>query len=399
MNGAGQDGIPRKPSTLTPEPSGPFEWIDRREQLPRLADVLSAEPAVGMDLEADSLFHFQERVCLIQLAASKRVFLVDPLALPDLSALRPLCASSSVTKVLHGADYDLRSLDRDFRIHIHPLFDTQIAARFLGLQETGLANLLETRFGIHAEKKFQKKDWSVRPLPEPMLRYGAQDAAYLVPLYVMLRDELRALGRLSWVEEECEILSRVRHAVPDQSPLFLRLRGAGGLDARGLAVADALLRFRLEVARRRNRPPFKVLANTTILEMARKPPSSWKALCAVPGLSKGQLRALGAGLLEAVQDALALPEDALPVYPRRRFQRQGPVVVKRVRALKAWRDRRSAELHLDPPVLLTNAQIQAVSEAGPSGPEELSRIEPLRRWQQESFGEEICRAMATASRP
>ena len=373
-----------------------FDWIETREGLLRALDRLAQEPAVGVDLEADSLFHFQEKVCLLQLAATDRVSLVDPLAVDDLSPLAPLLANPDVTKVLHGSDYDLRSLDRDFGIRVGGLFDTQIAARFLGLDETGLANLLETRFGVRAEKKFQKKDWSVRPLPEEMLRYGAQDARYLVPLHHMLREELEELGRLSWVEEECEIQSGVRYAPPDEGPLFLRLRGAGSLDARGLAVAEELLRFRLDAARKRDRPPFKVLGNQTILELARRRPTTTKELASVPGMSKGQIRVLGSDLLRCVQGAMELPEGSLPVYPRKTFRRQATEVIKRVRALKEWRNERAAELGLDPSVLLTNAQIQSLSLARPTRPDELAPIEGIRRWQQASFGREICGVMARA---
>lgn len=380
--------------TDPPDATSTFEWIDSRGKLEGVLEVLAGEPAVGMDLEADSLFHFQEKICLIQLASPDHVFLVDPLAVPDLSLLRPLFASSDVTKVLHGADYDLRSLDRDFDIHVHALFDTQIAARFLGQDETGLANLLEARFGVHAEKKFQKKDWSVRPIPDEMLRYGAQDAAYLLPLFHMLRKELRELGRLSWVEEECEILSGVRHVPHDESPLFLRLRGAGSLDSRGLAVAEELLQFRARLARKRDRPPFKIMGNQAILEMARKPPTTRESLSSVPGLSKGQVRTLGSGLIQSIRTALDLPEQALPVYPRKTFRRQGSSLIKRVQALKAWRDRRSALLRLDAPVLMTNAQIQAIAEAVPSRPDDLAGIGIIRRWQQEAFGNEICEITA-----
>ncbi|MCF8062997.1 MAG: HRDC domain-containing protein [Deltaproteobacteria bacterium] len=378
----------------SPGTAAAFEWIETREGLLPALDLLAREPAVGVDLEADSLFHFQEKVCLLQLAATDRVFLVDPLAVGDLSPLAPLFANPDVIKILHGSDYDLRSLDRDFNIRVHGLFDTQIAARFLGLDETGLGNLLETRFGVRAEKKFQKKDWSVRPLPDEMLRYGAQDALYLVPLYRMLREELRGLGRLSWVEEECAIQSGVRHAPPDEGPLFLRLRGAGHLDPRGLAVAEELLRFRMNLASKRDRPPFKVLGNQAILELARRRPTTSKELASVPGVSKGLIRVLGSGLVQCIHEAMETPEGSLPVYPRKTFRRQGSGVIKRVRALKEWRNKRAGELGLDPSVLLTNAQIQALAVAKPSRPGDLAPIEGIRRWQQESFGRALCEVTA-----
>ncbi|MFO7783376.1 MAG: HRDC domain-containing protein [Desulfatiglandales bacterium] len=371
----------------------PFEWIDTPEGLSRTVGLLSVEPVIGFDLEADSLFHFQEKVCLLQFATPERVFLVDPLALDDLSPMAPLFGSEDIVKVLHGADYDLRSLDRDFDIHIKALFDTQIAARFLGLEETGLGNLLAARFDVQAEKKFQKKDWSVRPLPGDMLKYGAVDTAYLLELYRMLREELSELDRLSWVEEECLILSSVRYTPPDKEFLCLRLRGAGHLDSRGLAVAEELLRLRLDIARKKDRPPFKVFGNQPILEMARNRPTTPEQLCSVPGMSKGQVKALGPDLIRSIQKALRLPESELPTYPRYKSRRPGQDVMKRVEVLKAWREKRAAGLKLDPSVLFTNAQLLAISTARPWNTEDLAAIEGIRRWQQQAFGKEILEVM------
>lgn len=371
-----------------------FEWIDEPEGLARLHEALRKEPVFGMDVEADSMFHFQEKVCLIQVATPTRAFLVDPLALPDLSSLAPLLADRSATKVLHGADYDIRSMDRDFGLRIHGLFDTQIAARFLGLAETGLAGLLKARFGVHAEKKYQKKDWSVRPLPEDMLAYAAGDAVYLVPLFRMLEAELRDLGRLSWVEEECEILSRVRCNPPNNEPLFKRLRGTGRLDRRGLAIAEELLAYRLRVARKRDRPPFKVFGNGPILEIARTKPRTKHELAAVHGLSSGQVRSLGSELLACIQRAMDVPEASLPVYPRKKDARLDPRVKKRVARLKSWREERSKDLQLDPSVLFTNAQLQAVCAAHPKQSQDLVPVEGIRNWQRKAFGEEICAVMS-----
>lgn len=372
-----------------------FEWIDSPEDLTRTLDLLSVEPVIGADLEADSLFHFQEKVCLLQLASPHKVFLVDPLAVNDLSPMAALFGSATIVKVMHGADYDLRSLDRDFGIHVDALFDTQIAARFLGLKETGLGNLLAARFGVQSEKKFQKKDWSVRPLPEDMIHYGIIDTAYLLPLYEMMKEELNELGRLSWVEEECHILCNVRYTPPDGEFLFMRLRGAGRLNPRGLAVAEELLKFRLELARKRNRPPFKVLGNQSILEMSQKRPVTRKQLSSVHGMSEGRLKALQHDLIRCIQKALSTPESELPAYPRGKpVRRPSPGVIKRFDALKAWRESLAAKLELDPSAIFTNAQLLAISTARPDRPEDLTSIEGVRRWQREAFGSEILRVMA-----
>ncbi len=373
-----------------------FEWIEEPAELDEAVKSLSGETVLGLDLEADSLHHYRERVCLIQAATGERVLLLDPISLCDLSPMEPLLRSREVVKVLHGADYDIRSLDREFDLRIDNLFDTQIAARFLGVSETGLADLLRARFEIHTEKKYQKKDWSIRPIPEDMLSYAARDAAHLVPLYRLLKSELERKGRLAWVEEECEILSRVRHNPPGEGELFRRFRGAGGLDPRGLAVLEELLHFRNSVAEARDVPPFHVLGNAQLLEIARAKPADMDRLKSTPGLSGKQVKVLGERMLKRVKKALHLPAGALPAYPREPLKRHGKPVTKRVRTMKAWRQKRASELGLDPPLLVTNAQILALSLARPERPSDMAGVDGIRKWQQEEFGVEICEVINRA---
>ena len=211
-----------------------YVWVETNRDLSRLALSLEKEPAIGVDLEADSMFHYKERVCLLQISTADQNVLLDPLALKDISPLKSVFAEPRIRKVIHGSDYDIRSLKRDFGIVVRALFDTHIAARFLGYRETGLANLLKDKFGLNIEKKYQKKDWSKRPLPTGMLDYAAQDASHLLPLSRILEKELRAKKRILWVEEECEIQSRVGPAANDRKPMFLKFKGAGKLDPRSL---------------------------------------------------------------------------------------------------------------------------------------------------------------------
>jgi ribonuclease D len=188
------------------------KMIESREALLRLVEKLAGETVLAWDLEADSLHHYREKVCLIQIATSTEVFLVDPLAVPDISALAALLENPAIRKVFHGADYDIRSLYRDFSLSVHNLFDTMIACQLLGEKEVGLAAVLKKRFGAELDKRYQKADWSRRPLNAGMIAYAAADPSYLVALYRQLEKELAGRGRLSWVEEECLLLSEVRAA-------------------------------------------------------------------------------------------------------------------------------------------------------------------------------------------
>lgn len=354
---------------------------------------LAGQPAVAVDLEADSMYHFQEKVCLIQMAADKQILLIDPLQAGELQALSPMFADADICKVFHGADYDIRSLFRDFRFSVHNLFDTEVAARFLGIQETGLEALLLNRFGIKLDKKYQRKDWSRRPLPEEMLSYAADDVRYLLALAADLKRELRAKGRLEWVEEECERISRVRPADNNDQPLFMNFRGAGRLDARSLAVLEALLQYRRQIAEKKDRPLFKVFSNKSILRMVQQKPLDRKQLEATGALSKKQMQMYAEELLAQIDRALRIPSARLPVYPRNRAPAIPPAVPGRVRTLKKWRDRKAREFEIEPGVLLNKAAITAVAMENPRTVEALAAVTELRKWQVRELGADLVRQL------
>ena len=382
-----------KPITDHRQP--PYEMVEKPPDLRRIAKDLQTGGIIGVDLEADSMFHYQEKVCLVQMASNDRTFLIDPLALKDLSPLAPVFADPGVRKVFHGADYDIRSLYRDFGIEVRSLFDTQIAARFLGFRKTSLASLLKDLSGLVIEKKYQKKDWSQRPLPPAMCVYAALDACHLMELSKVFEERLRAKGLLFCVEEECEALSKVRPAPMEETPFFLRFKGAGNLDSRSLAVLEALLKFRDELARKQDRPPFKILGNIPIMEMAQKKPVSVRDLKSVGRLSARQVKSLGSPLLQKISQALSLPEEALPSYPHKPRSAYDPKVASRIRALREWRVQRSKGLNIDSALTLTNAQIRSLADAPPHNPGDLQRIGGLRNWQKRLFGNEICTLLDT----
>jgi len=370
-----------------------YVLVEKDADLHRLIPELRGEPVIGVDLEADSMFHYQEKVCLIQIATERLNLLIDPLSVRDLSLLAPVFADRRVRKVFHGADYDIRSLYRDFNIEVHSLFDTQIAARFLGIREISLASLLQVYFHVSSDKKYQKKDWSQRPLPEPMLQYAVQDICYLNRLAGILEKELKKKGRLSCVEEECDLLSGVRPNSTTSGPFFTGFKGAGTLDPRSLAVLENLLCFRDKVARRRDCPHFKVLGNQPILEIAQRQPLSKKDLGGIKGLSVRQIDQMGEGLVQKVREALFIPESALPSYPKKAWERLRPTEGARVKALKVWRDRMGDEWGVDPAVICTNAQIREIAIANPQRPQDIKGIKEVRNWQVNLFGRDICRVL------
>jgi len=372
----------------------PYRLIETPQDLEYLGVRLNQETSVALDLEGDSLYHYREKICLIQIAAGSECFLIDPLIISDLSPLAPFLNNPEIRKILHGADYDIRSLYRDYQFQIQNLVDTESAARFLGLKETGLGALLGSRFQIHLDKRFQKTDWSKRPLTDPMLAYAAADVAYLIPLAQSLMTDLEALGRLSSVLEEGDRLGRVRFNPPYQGPLFLQFKGGRHLDSRSLGLLENLLQFRKVQAEKRDRPLFKILGADVLKTLALEKPQNLEQLKGIKGLSAKMIDRLGEGLIECLKQGLAIPETDLPRFPPLIRPQVSPAVAARVKALKGWREKKARELNLDPGVLISNALIDQIGDKNPTGPEALNLIPELRQWQLQAFGSEILKVLS-----
>ncbi len=374
------------------EPS--YHLIRTPAELQAFVDRISREKILAVDLEADSMFHYQEKVCLVQMAGNGENVVIDPLEVNDLSPLVPIFKDPAICKVFHGSDYDVRSLYRDFSIEINNLFDTQLASMFLGEQETSLGAVVNNRFGVQLDKRYQKKDWSQRPLPDGMIEYAASDVFHLIPLARLLMDELEAKGRLAWVKEECDYLSEVRPMENGSEPLFLRFRGAGRLPRRNLAVLEGLLQFRRDLAIKKDRPLFKVFSNTALLKIATEMTDTPQAMEAARCLSAKQIRIYGKSLANIVKKASALAATDLPTYPRKRRPSVSTKVPERVKAIKVWRDQLAERLGLDPSLLFNKALMTAIAVDKPSDIQGLHTVDGIHNWQVKAFGQAFLKVIA-----
>ncbi len=372
-------------SDLTTSP----EIIANRPALECLVERLNREALLAFDLEADSMHHYTEKVCLIQVSTSVESVLIDPLAFSDLSPLGPVLASSTIRKVFHGADYDIRSLHRDFALEVNNLFDTMIACQFLGEKEFGLAAVLKKRFGAELDKKYQRADWSKRPLESEMIAYAVTDTTLLIDLYRQLKSELEERGRLAWVEEECALLSRVRMVDRENLPLFIRFKGASRLDPRTLAVLEELLQFRDEKARLRDVPPFKIVLNETLRELAERKPRNVAELQGIAGLSERLAERHGREILAAVSKGTALAESELPRFPERRRDKRDRGAEDRLQRLKLWREKTAKKLGIDPGVLANNTLLETLADLAPTDEAALETIAGMKMWQRREFGTEL----------
>jgi len=373
----------------------PHRFVRNNEEFAALMRRVKREPLVALDTEAASFHRHVDRIYLIQLSSPAETAVVDPLTVTDVSSLGALLSDPAVEVVFHDADYDLRILDRDYGFHARNLFDTRIAAHLLGEPAVGLAALLEKHLGVTLDKKYQRADWSRRPLPPEMLEYAATDTCYLLALRERLRADLEKLGRLSWAAEEFRRLEGVRWTpVETNGDAYLRIKGARALNRRGLAVLRELVPWRESIAADLDRASFRVVSNEALLAMSSTPPRSGDDLTKVRGLSPRLVTERGASLLAVIERGLALPEKDLPRFPRSERRVVDPAFDLAVERLKRTRNEMAERLHLEPGVLCPKGTLEAVARARPRKAAVLGDIPELRKWQAELLGERFLEALA-----
>lgn len=364
-------------------------------ELEILVQRLRACPEIALDTEGDSLHHYPERLALIQIAEPNDVtWFVDPLAIEDLSPLAPLFAEGRTRLLLHAGDNDLTHLKRRYGFRFAAVFDTSLAARFLGSKNLGLDVLIRDHLGLELPPSRQKDDWSMRPLTEAQEAYAASDVRHLFALTARLREELIRAGRLEWVEEECAGLAvePVTERVADPQA-YAGLKGARELPLLGLAILRELYDTREQLARAADRPPFKVLSEATLVALAQLTPADADALAAVPGCTPRVIGRWGDALLAAVARGRALLDDQLPVLTRTSRPSMSGAVRRRIEALRQWRVEAAPRFGLDPGVFLANRLIRVIAEAGPRDLAALAAVDGVRRWRVEAFGAELIRAI------
>lgn len=373
----------------------PPRYIADSASLAEFIGAVRREPRVAVDTEAASFHRYRDRIYLVQCSTDRETALVDPLAIPDLAPLGSLLADPNVEKVFHDADYDLRTIDRDYGFRTVRLFDTRIAAQLAGEPAIGLAALLEKYAGVKLAKEHQKADWSQRPLPAPMLAYAAADTHHLLALRDALDQRLRALGRASWAAEEFVQLEALRWtgASGADSDAFLRVKGAKGLRPRSLAAFRELQRWRETVAAREDKAPFRIIGNDALLAVSRALPSAAAELGHVRELPASLARRHGPALLDAVARARALPDSDLPRPERPARPQKDPGFDERLERLKAARNRVASELGIDAGVLCGRTTLEAVARARPNDRAGLGHITELRRWQVDILGDALLAAL------
>ncbi len=357
-----------------------------------LVDELQKQSLIAVDTESNSLYAYQERVCLIQISTLDHDWLVDPLALDDLSPLAPLFASTAIEKVFHAAEYDLMCMKRDFGFTFNNLFDTMLAARIIGLKSFGLGSLLEAYFGVQVDKRFQRADWSLRPMPPEQSKYAQQDTHYLPLLRDMLLNKLRENSQLDEAREVFALMADVPAAQRSFDPDgYWRIHAARDFSRRQMAMLRELYLLREQIAERRDRPPFKIFTDEVMVAIVKAEPHTLRDLAAVPGMSHSQLERYGDKLLLAVQHGLKVNPPSRPD----RAPRLDPATLARYDALHEWRKARASERGVESDVIIPKDTLWALARSVPRTPDDLNAIPGLGPWKRKKYGAELIGLLAT----
>lgn len=354
-----------------------------------LGEALTGESRLAVDLEAAGFHRYSDRVCLLQVTCGEQNFIVDTLAVDPSDVLRGPLESPTVTVLLHGGDYDLRLLDRDLDLHPVKLFDTQTAAALLGEPSLGLAALLEKYLDVHVSKKYQRADWAKRPLPDEMLDYAASDTRHLHRLADLLAERLDASGRTSWAEEESVLMEALRWNSDGDVDPVTKIKGVRNFELRDVALLREAWLWRDEVARARDRAPFRVAGDPALLEVVRERPRDVSALARVRGFSPQLAERSGAELLDRLEQTDRLDDSELVGYPRGPSgpRRPPPAVEEIANRLKVIRNEAAEALGIARGVLMSNTVILEIAHVHPRSVEELTRIAGVRRWQSETLAD------------
>jgi ribonuclease D len=365
--------------------------ISRADEADEFFRSIRGVPELAIDTEGASYHRFLDRVYLLQVSTREQDVIIDPLTAGALPGLTEVLGVSGTEVVFHDADYDLRLLRKDYGADAANVFDTRVAAQLLGIRSFGLAALLEQFFGVKLEKKYQRADWSLRPLTPGMLEYAVLDTHYLLPLRDKLRAELERKGRWEWAREEfARIEEEHAEAEPGEPGLaFLRLKGARDLTRRELAVLRELAQWRDGVARRLDRATFRIAGNDILLEISRARPRSIDELSRIRIVPRVLVERDGREIIAAVARGDAVPEDELPKFPRSPRWNRDTGYDDRVDQLRRIRESAAARLGLDPGVLFSRDRLEAIARIQPRTREELEAVPGLRRWQIEAIGEEL----------
>lgn len=367
--------------------------ITSQEDLSALVDALSTQSSISVDTESNSLHAYQEQVCLIQFTIPEGDFLVDPLALVDLSPLADIFANPDIEKIFHAAEYDLIVLRRDFDFQFAHLFDTMVAARIAGRKKVGLGSLLEEEFQVRVAKKFQRADWGRRPLSADMLDYARLDTVYLLDLRNILEKQLKEMDRWQLAQEDfARMPSIITDPLESKINTIWRIKGVRDLRPNEAAILHKLAHFREKEAIRADVPLFKILGDRTLVAIAALSPQNRTTLGDIEGMTNGQIRRFGDGLLSAVRQGLK----AAPMH-KPRLGNYDSAYSDRLEVLREWRKVSARKIEVESDVILPRDLMESIAREKPQSVSDVKEILSDLPWRSKHYSEELFTALRKTS--
>ena len=380
--------------------------VDSVAEFDRMVSYLDGQPWVALDTESDSLFRYTPRVCLIQVSApatrrantkaadtaNVRDFLVDPLKLNNLAELGAILANDETDVILHAAENDILTLQRDFGFRIRRLYDTQLAARIMGRSGVGLAQVLLEEFEVVSDKRMQRTNWGQRPLTAQQMAYAQVDTHFLPALRVRQTQQLKAAGRWDEAQDAFRFLETIEYTPPEPRT-FWQLKQIRSVDEENLNVLETIWDWRERLSQRTERPPFKVLGENTLVALAQHRPRSVEELRKIPGLSARQVERFGRELLEAVRQGERRPVPRRPAAARRSDLTLSAEGRRRFDALRRGRTETAAARGVDPDIVFSNETLLQISAGKPDTVAALAEFPAIGRWKAQTYGPAVLKML------
>lgn len=367
-----------------------YTWIETESQLNQLLSILNKTPVIAVDTEGDSLYSYFEKVCLVQISANQTDYIIDPLAV-DITPLGPIFSNPHIEKIFHAAEYDIACLNRDYGFVFDAVFDTMIAARILGWPKCGLGNILKNSFQVKLNKRFQQYNWGRRPLADKARQYARMDTHYLHQLRELQIEKLETGSRLREARAAFKRVTRARVSAKVFNPNdFWRIRGAKSLKPEQQAILKALYTFRDSRARYADRPPFKIMTDSTMIYLAKNPPTTIENLKKSKGLNAGLVNRYGKQILVALNKNHPEPT---PKRSNNHKYRLNDKVITRYEHLRNWRNEVAQKRGVEPDVILSNGVLKAIAQSNPVNQRQLEDNNLLGHWQLETYGQVIIKEL------
>lgn len=375
----------------------PVHFLAATAEIEALAATLQRVPRFAVDMESDSFYHYFDKVCLFQISAAGEDYVVDALSGADFSSLQSAFADPAIEKIFHGADNDIMLLKRSCGISTRNVFDTMIAAQVAGLRKVGLNDLIGQFFSTRLDKRFQRYDWSSRPLLAEHLQYARSDTHFLAELRDRLWDLVAEKSRDAQALEEFErVALKTPQAKPFSADDCLKIAGSQALAAADLKVLRELFIVRDAIARREDLPTFRVIQNEVLLNLARLKPVQTGDLLKFRGTHPRIARTYGDEIVGAIRSGMS-SQALLPQVPPEPPQPENAAEIEaRFQRLRKWRQEKAATLDLEPALVASNAILYNVARLPPMDLRQLRDIPLVRRWQVDAYGAEWLAALAAS---